>query len=301
LVVYLNQRYVFDLLAMAEGGLTQLETIKTSSAVQSDHASKISGDVGFSNVFAFIGLKGGGERFKSSLTSDQAESSIERVHTPNSLFGRLRAYLWDHQLIAAENLNDVRSGDFVEVKASLSHSPVIRTFERLKDVASMASAFGVDLDSNQVGSGSRQQPKQNQGGGRPKQSQRDLGPVAMISGLLEQLRSNETTDLIGQSLADEATTLVVSVENTFLSNSVGAGITDGEYRVLGKVARVLPDSTSEPIKLLRNTRLGIMPASSIEDLLTGLYASMKGQMDIPEPQISVTGPALLIIPIAIFS
>src|SRR5688572_25903957 len=85
LVVYLNQRYVFDLLAMAEGGLTQLETIKTSSAVQSDHASKISGDVGFSNVFAFIGLKGGGERSKSSLTSDQAESSIERVHTPNSL------------------------------------------------------------------------------------------------------------------------------------------------------------------------------------------------------------------------
>lgn len=58
--LYLNQKYVFDLLAMMEGGLSQQATVKTTESGYTEGSTRFSGDIGTKNVFAFLGFSVGG-------------------------------------------------------------------------------------------------------------------------------------------------------------------------------------------------------------------------------------------------
>ncbi len=87
--LYLNQKYVFSVLAMMEGGYAQLESVKATRLDQEERSSKLSGEVGVTNAFAFLGVKLTGERGSQRQSGDAEERSSERVHTPDSLFARL--------------------------------------------------------------------------------------------------------------------------------------------------------------------------------------------------------------------
>jgi hypothetical protein len=54
--IYLNQKIVFDVLAMLEDGFSQLSTVTTSASESEATKSGYSGSVGASNVFAFLGI-----------------------------------------------------------------------------------------------------------------------------------------------------------------------------------------------------------------------------------------------------
>jgi hypothetical protein len=110
--VYLNQAVVFDLLAIMEDGMAQVSTIRTS---ESKKAGTKAG-IGASNVFALLGV-----RLKGSLeNADGREITQERVHTPLSLFAKVRTYLQKAKLVhdltrEGGHITDVRAGHFVEM------------------------------------------------------------------------------------------------------------------------------------------------------------------------------------------
>ena len=52
--IYLNQQIVFDLLAVLEGGFSQLSTIKTSTIEAESQKSGIGASIGLINIFAFL-------------------------------------------------------------------------------------------------------------------------------------------------------------------------------------------------------------------------------------------------------
>src|SRR5260370_41832887 len=89
-VIYLNQKYVFDILAMMESGFSQLETVKTTQTEQEDKSKRVAGDVGIKNVFSFLGISFSGERATANQSGESHERTAEKVYTPNSLFARRR-------------------------------------------------------------------------------------------------------------------------------------------------------------------------------------------------------------------
>ena len=70
-------------------------------------------------------------------------------------------------------------------------------------------------------------------------------------------------------------------------------IVDGKFKILGKVAKVCDQD--EKIDLLRNTSLSIF-----KEMLSGFNADSNHDMNISALETNVQGPALLIIPIAIY-
>lgn len=125
LPIYLNQKYVFDLLAIIENGFSQVETIRTGQTKSDSEKDSFKGEVGISNVFAFLkfGFSGDNTIDKSNLSNE--EISKEKIHTPNSLFSKLRSYLHDNKSITTSNFLTAKPGDFVEIKLSLRKNPLI--------------------------------------------------------------------------------------------------------------------------------------------------------------------------------
>ena len=164
--LYLNQKYVFDILAMMENEFHQLETIKTNQNEQQDESKKYSGKIGLRNVFALIGVSFSPERATKTQASEAKEVTVEKVHTPNSLFSRMREQLYEQNLIVSSKLSDVKSGDFVEFKITLRKNPLTDALESVKALWQLALSF--QEPQTQQGQKSKKLPENtNQKSSRP--------------------------------------------------------------------------------------------------------------------------------------
>src|SRR4029453_7860030 len=140
--VYLNQAVVFDLLAIIEDGMAQVSTIKTSESKKAGGEAGI----GASNVFALLGisLKGAVENVGGR------EVTHERVHTPTSLFSKVRNHLRKAKLVhdltgVSANLADARPGHFVEVEVRLRRNPLVDALEAVNETIAgikLLTSFG---------------------------------------------------------------------------------------------------------------------------------------------------------------
>ena len=84
--IYLNQKVVFDLLAMLEDGFSQLHTVKTSTTESDAQKDAYGASAEVSQWVSFLSVSLKGDRSKEKSTQDQQEATAEKVHTPNSLF-----------------------------------------------------------------------------------------------------------------------------------------------------------------------------------------------------------------------
>ena len=88
------------------------------------------------------------------------------------------------------------------------------------------------------------------------------------------------------------------MNNSGFFNGNSGEIVDGKFKVLGKVAKVCEQN--EKIDLLRNTSFSIFKESLLGEMLSGFNADSNQDMNLGELETTVQGPALLIIPIAIY-
>ena len=72
-------------------------------------------------------------------------------------------------------------------------------------------------------------------------------------------------------------------------------IVDVRFKVLGKVAKA-----NEKIDLLRNTSLSIFKENFLKEMLSGFNTDSNQEIKMDNLKTTVEGPALLIIPIAIY-
>lgn len=133
--IYLNQRTVFDLLAIVEDGFSELQSIKTSEKNEKGTNTDVSAEVGTKNVFAFLnlGLKSGINK-NDSIRSEK-EIQQERVFTPASLFSKLRDSLIERKVL---NMLDhkfdesyLTPGSFVEFSGVLRKNPMVHIWKVL--------------------------------------------------------------------------------------------------------------------------------------------------------------------------
>ena len=148
IALYLNQRMTFDILAALEDGFSHFTTMQTAFARESSTTMSGEAKLGVSNVFALLGVAFGGTRQTGQKRNESATKQI--VHTPASLFARLRKDLHARRLVRSisnsSDLKLVQPGEFVEFEATLRKNPFVEllsAFSRLVPLMELAETYTV--------------------------------------------------------------------------------------------------------------------------------------------------------------
>ena len=296
MTLYLNQRLTFDLLATLEGGFSNFATVQTTSSGET--ATELSGgaQLGISNPFAFLGVQLGGHGSRQSGHKISESTTENIVHTPVSLFARLRRELRDRKLVRCiaplGKLDSVRPGDFVEFEATLRRSPLIDVLDSFSELIPLMKL--ADVGTTQIASQSGRRR-----GGKSSAGQRKQDEISVIGNQIDVLRSAVTAEGSQDLVAEMGSMRVVLTvdQDYFIDPSMNDTI-DGTFRVFGKATRIIPDN-KEGISLLRRTALGKL--GSFEEALAPMMASMQDSGFSGPVETEIFGPTMQVIPIAIFS
>jgi hypothetical protein len=242
--VYLNQAVVFDLLAIMEDGMAQVSTIRTS---ESKKAGADAG-IGASNVFALLGV-----RLKGALESVEGrEITHERVHTPTSLFSKVRSHLRKAKLVhdltgPSADLAAARPGHFVEMEVRLRRNPLVDALDAVHETIA-----GIRV----LTSFTKPAPKSAADKAQDDNLRQIAEHCKRLSGALT---GSGAADLVGEMVPGPGQ-VVVPVEDRYFGEHSADEIADGQFRVFGKVVRAVL-SDGEAISLLRNTKFAHIPSA----------------------------------------
>lgn len=300
--IYLNQQIVFDLLAIVDDGFSQLSIIKTAEIDSESKKTGVGGSIGVSNVFGLLGISFGGEKGKEKSVAGQKEVSTQKVHTPTSLFAKLRVILTEQNLIkeikasteeeVKKVMSELEAGQFVEFRAILRKNPLVETIDGFKQIMQIAVLFP-EADGGAQSSG-------KQGKVSRRQDSNQL-VTKQMEGILSGLTQFNSIEIIGEMLNLKGVKAVLSAKLDYFSDRNASEIVDGEFRVLGKIIRVIGPDSQEGINLLRKTSFGVLSGSLLGQIRESLQGVKEAGVNLPEFVTEVKGPALQVIPISIFT
>ncbi|MDR2632061.1 MAG: hypothetical protein LBC51_00355 [Treponema sp.] len=289
--VYLNQKIVFDFIAVIEDGIAQIQTIQRTEKSSSDFQAGIEGGIGTSNVLSFLKIN-----LKSNLSgknSSGTERGVteEKVHTPTSLFSKLLDYLYENKFIKdINNGNDIDEdivGQFVHYTGTLEKNPIISFIESFEKIINIANIF---------------QPN-NQNQGKRSNNNKDQTKIMteQIKSLSDSLKSGNIIDIICKlNNTDIETVLQTNID--YFNNRSMNELIDGKFNIVGKAIKVTKDLADEKINLLRNTSLSMINKTLVDTL--SLQVNMEeitnSGLILPRLKTEIVGKSMLIIPIAIY-
>lgn len=282
--LYLNQKIVFDLLASINDGFTQVTKLKTASAAESNLGGMIEADLGNKNIFALLEVKLKGKTDINHSREHNKEQEQEKIHTPSSLFNNLKGQLFKEKLVKRieGKIDNIQPGEFIEISGILKINPLIRMMENMTRVLELATVIQND------GTGKKAKQKNLE----------DKKTITQMEAFTNSLKANGMVDMICEMNEMNGIKAVLPVYMDYFFNGNSSEIVDGKFKILGKVAKVCDQD--EKIDLLRNTSLSIFKESLLEEMLSGFNADSNHDMNIGALETNVQGPALLIIPIAIY-
>lgn len=301
--IYLNQKIVFDMLAMIEDGFSQVNTLRTSTSDNDVQKSGYGGSFGIS-PFSFLGISFGGEKSSEEGSLEQQESLMEKVHTPASLFSKLRSLLDSESLLtkieAIEDLGRLSSGQLVEFKAVLRKNPLFEYVDTFKQILDLAALFPEEQEQQQVNKQKGNKPR-SQGARKTGQiSNKDLPIYQQMQELRNALTQNGSLEIIGEMLDVPTSKAVLSTSLDCFIGEDSSEIIDGEFRVLGKAVRILPSDSTGSINLLRKTAFGRFNSNMFEEL-EKLFTDVQDEdINLPEFTVEVKAPTIQVIPVSIF-
>ena len=129
------------------------------------------------------------------------------------------------------------------------------------------------------------------------QKQQDEKMVKQIKSFTEELKHSGTIDFI---LSDDCGKIVLSAQEQYLTNDNVSEILGGHFKVLGKVICICQNE-NESIDLLRKTTLSILSEEMVTEMFSGLKNNDTQQFNLPELVTKITGPAAIVIPVAIYA
>ena len=291
ITLYLNQRLIFDLLASLEDGFSHLTRVQMTTSDGSSSELSGEGKLGFGNEFALIGVGLGGGAARNTEHSHSKQTTAQIVHTPSSLFARLRKELLDlgmvREIAGAADLTQVSHGDFVEFQATLRRNPLDEMFSMVSRMAPL-----IDLAD---------QPEQarNQGANRRRSNNQrkknDSSVKKQIDSVYGVFNNGNSQDFVAELNNMD---VVLTADETYFIDPTMNDVIDGQFRVFGKVTRVISDDSKENINLLRRSPIGRF-ARQVPDFQNAF--SEFDKLGFGSMQAEVEGPAMQVIPIAIFS
>jgi hypothetical protein len=241
--VYLNQRIVFDMVAVLQGGLTTITRISEAEQRSSNDQRRYGASFGLSQAFeALFKIGISGTRERSDAEAGLTQKSAERVHTPASLFHELRSVLTaSGALTRVDSTYSPAAGDMVEFTSSLRRNPVVHVMDYMLSFMEVALAF------------EETPPAAKRNKFRPQESEARK-TKSQFETMVQMLRAGHTVDLVADELANRYKA-IVTLEEEFLNDPTMADLVDGQFRVLGKVSKVI-SGPDEFLNLLRKHQWG---------------------------------------------
>lgn len=285
--VYINEKIVLDMLAIIEDGFSTVSQVSYSDHKENSNAQKIEAEVSTSasilSKLLKIDLKG--ELSHSGNCGETENTTKEKVHTNVSLLSKFRAFLTDANILKSGfDISNMKIGDFIEVEGELQKNPLINCMDIFVDMLRMADIFA-------------EKPQLNAKTQAKAQKQQQDETMKKIKSFASELKHSGTVDFI---LSDSAGTVVLSAQEQYLSNDNISEILGGHFKVLGKVIAICADKT-ESIDLLRKTTLSILPHDLLADMFSYLQNEDMKQYNFPELKTEISGPAVIVIPVAIYA
>lgn len=286
--VYLNQRIVFDLIAMLQGGISTVTKVASIDTTQNDDQRRYGADFGLSKALSsLLKITVGGSREIKKGEGKETKIDQEKVHTPASLFYTVRRELkQEGKLIIVDPSYKPISGAMVEFSASLHRNPFIQTMDSMLAVMDMAIAFEGDVQK-----GTGQKPSKN-----PNYLIKE-----QMANFTQKLKSGETVDIVSDLLPC-GYKAVITLELEYLNDPAMSDLVDGQFNVLGKIIRVINNNETGAINLLRKTAFTVMPKSILGEMRSKFRAvSLEHGLQLPELEWEAKGPVFHLLPVAIFT
>ncbi|NOZ22021.1 MAG: hypothetical protein GXP25_13145 [Planctomycetes bacterium] len=286
--VYLNQRMVFDLIAMLEDGISTVTKVVSSEESKQAEESKYGAEFGLGQALSsLLRIRVGGGHAEAAQGAKGKQQSEEKVHTPSSLLQKLRRILASQKKITYldETGTQPEAGQIVEFSAPLRRNPLIEVMNAMISMLDIAIAF----------SDEPRRDKSKKGG-----LSADKRTKAQMEKFLEMLKAGGTLDLVGESLGSGYRT-VITLEEEFLNDPSMSDLAEGTFQVLGKAIRVVPDS-DQSISLIRKASLSIMEKGTLTKMFSEMEQGAAGSgINIPSLQWEIEGPVVQVVPIGIFA
>lgn len=306
--VYIDTNALLDLLASIEGGFSVVEKVTTQSSSATGSQKSISGEggteFGIPNVLSLLKIRLGGALSASKKQESTEQTESERYHTYGSLLYKLNSYLEGESLVRRPYKDvdvwaQIEPSDFVEIRGVFRPNPLadsLGVLDRVMGLVELASG----LDTSPVDATTTAEKKAAQE--RKKAAQDEKKQMQQIrqfvQGLLDDIqKSNTRVFVVGGSVPEDPSTVILLFTD-YLRDPTMAEVAHKEYRLLGKVVRKIESSSDEGIDLLRGTGLGGVGEEMLDRILGG-FNQMEG-MNLPEVSSNVPGPALEVVPIAIY-
>ena len=295
IAVYLNQRIVFDLIAMLQDGMSTVTRVSTSEESKESDATQYGTTFGLSQALSsLLRIDVSGSRNKSKEGAAGTQRSEERVHTPSSLFQKLRSTLkTDEKIIVVNNSYRPTAGDIVEFSSALRRNPLVEGMEAFLSVLDVVITF----TDQQFQPASGQQHKKPVLRKDPQQEVKST--KAQMETILGGLKAGKTIDIVSDELENGYRALI-TLDKEFLSDPGMADLVDGYFKIVGKVVRVISNS-DESISFLRKAPLGAMSRQHLELAFSQFSVAAASAFNLPEMEFDVSGPLIQVIPIAIFA
>jgi hypothetical protein len=283
LPLYLNQRFVYDILAIKNNGFTEFFEIKDRSENNDNITSSISAGFGNNNEFSLIQANISGELETYSNTTLNNEKSYKKTHTPSSLFMQVYQYLKENKkIINLEKDNDidnVTSGDFIELKSNIELNTIVdffETFDKVIDITEAFSSFAT-IDSKKT---VKKSPLSNM--------------KKPVENTIKALVNEENNIKYGTCKLEEKQ-LVIKLNKNYFINSDYSEIKNGKFRIIGKVLEIIPEE--QEILLNRENAVGLYDPNTFNAVKEAMGAipnlKFKEFVDV------VKGKTIVIMPIAI--
>lgn len=278
--LYLNQRIVFDLLAIIEDGFSSMYSVQKQQSDSKNIDSSIDVAVGTGNAFTFLSAKLGEKLSSSNMHMSNKHITEDRIHTPTSLFSKLLEYLASEikEINSAKEIAQISTGDFVKIKGKINQNELIKFFDSFSSIMNLTTLF------QPVSSG------KNQSNNKKIADQ--------VKGIADSLRIAGIMDLICKT--NENFEIVLQSEIKYFENQFIGMIEEGEYTVLGKVIKV-PDDNGDSINLMRNTSLSLLKESIFQNLIQSLDTKEMLAAGIKMGNVRTCINGILVIPIAIYA
>lgn len=285
--IYINEKVVLDMLAILEDGFSTVSQVNYSEHKENNSSQKVEAGAGVPisiwNKLFRIDLQ---TAIEHSGNKEKDENVIkEKVHTNVSLLSKFRTFLLKKKIIKKEcDFTKVEIGDFIEIEGELQENPLINYMKIVLDALRIADVFEEKPDL-----GNKTQYRQKQ--------QENNETIKKIQAFVNEMTHSGTIDFI---LSGDKVTTVLSAQEQYLSNDNVSEILGGRFKVLGKVIAICRDETTN-VDLLRKTAFSILPDELINEAFSAFNSDDLKDFKLPELKTKIYGPAIIVIPVAIYA
>ena len=297
--VYINEKIVLDMLAIVEDGFSTVSQVNYTMQKESTNGEKAGVSVSTSATLLskLLKLDVSGNVDHSGKKGETENIIREKIHTNASLLSKFRSMLIENKAIKTNsNIKDIQVGDFIEVSGQLEKNPLVNYLELFVDFIKLANNLS---DEPELGTKKQANAQKSSNYKIIKQIETFRSELIQ-SGTIDFVLSDSNGTVVFQMQSNPKFCVVLSAQEQYLENDNISEIIGGRFRVLGKVISVCPDE-SESIDLLRKSSLSVVSEGLLNKMFSGLNNDETKQFDLPELRTRIPGPALIVIPIAIFA